>query len=651
MIRKQNSVFKTSFVSGVKENLINTDCFAHVELDEYACYVVADGIDDIYGRQASRLCVDTIISAFTEYPSMSKKALRKYINIANRILQKEDSKKKLKASVIIVVHNYSKMRYAQAGNVRFGLYRDGFLKIESKDQSLSMDLVSNDKISKDILSRHEERHNLYAYIGQNKEFKPIISRKIKLINSDSIAIYTRGFWENVDSGEILDIFRDAGTDPKETIDTAEDVLLSKQPSNLESYTFVAIFIEKIFIDPNKKRRFRKVLLIFSSIITSISMILFFMWIKYNKKQEKVELMNNTFLQTIEYILEDNYIKAEASCNKTIELAKQVKNKQIEKEATNHLFLIENVIKGDDNLSNKKYIDAQNNYKNALDRSRYSDNLGEEYIKNKLNTTSIYIYVYDLLLLGDTLLENLQYDKAEQKYLEAKNLSSKIYFEEGRENAIKALGNLYALQKELVEKDKTESEDKLQQENLAINFIAQGDKAFSDGDYESALVFYESALQKYKELEDSNSAESILTKIDSTKSKLDSFNVMRDNATNYIKLAEQYVVEKDYVQAKKYYLLAKDIYLNLKDDIKVSEINNKVEILDNENLNNINANINKNNLNISENSENSNKEENNYNENLNNIIANISENLESSNSNKEENNYDKSLNYVNENNLD
>lgn len=650
MIRKQNSIFKTSFVSDVNNNLKNTDCFAHVELDGYACYVVADGIDDMYGGQAARLCVDAIISAFTESPSINKMALKKYINIANKTLQNENSKKRLKASVMIIVHNYSKMRYTQAGNVRFSLYRDGFLKIESKDQSLSMDLISDERLPKDILKKHEERHNLYTYVGQNKEFKPFISKKIKLTNTDSIALYTRGFWENVDDGEILDIFKDAGTDPKETVNIAEDVLLSKQPQNLESYTFVTIFVEKIFIDPNKKRRIKKIILTSISIITTILIVVFILWIRYNKKQEKIELMNNNFLQTVEYILSDNYIKAEISCNETIELAKQVKDKKIENEATNYLLLIQNVIMGDDNLSNKDYKGAQNQYKHALERSRYIDKLGEKYIQDKLDMTSMYLHIYDLLILGDTLVQNLQYDKAEQKYLEAKTLSSKIYFEEGRQNSIKALEDLYEMQKELEEKQKNESDDKLEKENFAINFVSQGDKAFSEEDYESAIVFYESAIQKYEELEDDNNIESISKKIESAKSKSNEINITKNDADNYIKMAEQYITEKDYVQAKKYYLLAKNIYLSLKDDVKVLEINNKIEILDNENskVNNVNENKEVNvdnnvieNLDskLNENETNNNTDENEINNvtNENEIVNNNTDMLQDLNSNQEVNN--------------
>ena len=53
-----------------------------------------------------------------------------------------------------------------------------------------------------MLAKHEERNNLYAYVGQGDRFKPVISKKIKLENGDILALYTRGIWENLDSGEL-----------------------------------------------------------------------------------------------------------------------------------------------------------------------------------------------------------------------------------------------------------------------------------------------------------------------------------------------------------------------------------------------------------------------------------------------------------------
>ena len=71
-----------------------------------------------------------------------------------------------------------------------------------------------------------------------------------------MALYTGGFWEHVDSGEIDDIFREASNEPQESLDTLEDLLLSRQPAQLKSYTIAAIFVNKIYRDPERERKRR-----------------------------------------------------------------------------------------------------------------------------------------------------------------------------------------------------------------------------------------------------------------------------------------------------------------------------------------------------------------------------------------------------------
>lgn len=579
MIRKQNSEFTTAFTSEANKNLKNTDCFAHVELDGYACYVTADGIDDKMGAKSARLCVDSVISAFTESPSMSKKSLKKYIRIANKTLLENKSKKKLKASVTIIVHNYVKMRYAQAGNVRLRLYRNGFLKVESRDQSLSMDLVLDNKLSKDKLEKHEERHNLYTYVGQRKDFSPFISKKIKLMESDAIAIYTRGFWENIDDGEVLDIFKDASNDPHETVKTAEDMLLSKQVESLEAFTFATIFVSKTYIDPNKKRRIKKIMMITIPIVIILVVLGIILLVMYNKKQDNIKLMNENFLTTIEYITADNYIRAKKSCDKALELAEKVKDDEMKDDSSNYLMLIESIIKGDENLADSKYEVAQNDYLNALDRSRYADKLSEDYIKNNLKLTANYMSVYDLIVLGDTLALNLQYDEAEEKYLSAKVLSSKIYFDDGRKNAMSALEDLYVDKKELKETTLEESNQTVEMESSAANFVAQGDKSYIEVDFHSALVFYTSAQQKYNDLGDNINSAMLDDKISSTNKKIELDNEKCEEADGYIEKAEESFDKNEYVDSIKYYLLAKDVYARVKDDEKILEIDRRIDMID------------------------------------------------------------------------
>ena len=171
-MRKQNSEFLTAFTSEASRKIKNTDFFGFVELDKFACYVIADGIDDDVDAISAKLAVDTVVSAFMESPSMSKRAVRRYLRTANRALLTARSKMKLKASVTVLVTNYVKLRYGQAGNTRFRLYRDGFLRMQSQDSSLSMDMVREEKLEQDKLAQHEERHNLSATWARKRGSPP-----------------------------------------------------------------------------------------------------------------------------------------------------------------------------------------------------------------------------------------------------------------------------------------------------------------------------------------------------------------------------------------------------------------------------------------------------------------------------------------------
>lgn len=579
MIRKQNSDFVTAFTSESGGNIKNSDCFAFVELEGLACYIVADGIDDVSGENSAKMCVDAVVTAFTENPSMKKRKLKKYMNVAHATLRNAKSKDKLKASVTILVHNYVKMRYCQGGNVRFRLYRNGFLKFESKDHSLSKDLVDSHKLEKDKLITHEERHNLYSYLGQDAAFSPWVSKKIKLTPADAISLTTRGFWEHVDDGELLDLFQDATTDPKETVNTAEDMLLSKQPKNLRAFTFVTIFVNKTFRDPTRKQKWKKFWTFAIPILTIlfiISMILYFRW---RAKQADIEDMNEFFNQSVAYIEANNYVRGETTLEQTITYANKVKDSEMASLSTSYLMLVQKIILADGFLDKNNFHSAYSSYVDALKLSRTADLYAVDYISEKLDLTSSYIAVYDLISLGDTLALNYQYNEAEIKYLEAKLMAGKIYYDVGRQNAMTALETLYELEKSDMENVKLEAIAVVETETSATSFVAQGDIAFAADDFESALVFYSSALQKYTELEDEMNLLLVEEKLEMTKEKQDLSQVERNTAESYLSLGQSEQSIGNFDNSRMYYLKAQEVYTELGEDGKISEIDKMMEIVD------------------------------------------------------------------------
>ncbi len=579
-MRKQNSEFKTAFTSEADCDLKNTDFFGFVELDDYACYVVADGIDDQMDAVSARLAVAAAISAFSEAPSMGKRALRTCLRAANNaLIQETGSKRKLKASVIIVVTDYVKLRYGQAGNVRLRLYRNGFIKYQSMDQSLTLDMVKEEKVEPDKVAIHEERNNLYAYLGQEKEFHPYISKKIKLANTDAIALYTRGIWENIDEGELCDVYAEASNEPQELVDNVEEMLLSRQPQDLGKYTFVTLFVNKVFIDPNKKRRIRRVVMVIAIILIVIIVAIVVLTILHNRRVKKREQMEAGYLDTIEYIQIDNYVRAQECCEDALDLAEDLKDRTMMKELGDYKKLIESVLTAQEHMDAQRYTDAQKAYREAAVRSVYVDSLGLDYINDRLALTADYITIYDLISLGDTLALNLQYDKAEEKYLEAKAVAGKIYFDDGRKSAIDALEKLYADQKAEKEAEEADRKEQLDQQTAGANYMVQGDVAFAQGDYEGAKVYYLSAQQMYSEMEDQTQRLAAEEKLQITVDKIAEREQIEEEAQGYVQEAEEAAAEEEFVSAKKYYLLAKDVYASLKMDDKVEEIARKMERLD------------------------------------------------------------------------
>lgn len=577
-MRKYNSSIKTAFISEAGSKLENNDYFGFVELDKYACYVIADGITEMRNSESAKVAIEAVINAFQSEPGISRGKIRSYLRSANNELLKGESYEKLKASVTVVVTDYQKCRYGYAGNTRFRLYRNGRNLISSFDMSLSQDLVKEEKLTGDKLSEHEERNNLYSYFGR-KRFNPFISKKIKLKDSDIITLYTRGIWENVDEGELLDVFSEAGNEPAEECDKVEDLLLSRQPQNLDNYTFAAIYIDKIFIDPNRKKRIKKIIIISAVIIILILIICLVIFLWRRDRAQKRENMEQYFSNVETYIEDNNFIRAEEECEKALKLAEKLNDSEAKEKYNSYLISLEAVIGADDTYDEGDYTEAKDAYLTAKGRVRYADNAGLSYIEKKLEQISQYEQVYDSIALGDSLLELESYELAEEKYLEAKKAAASIYFTEGKQQALDALDALYEKWSAALEDEEAQNKEQASAQVSAAELVTQGDEAYSEGDYDGAMVFYLIALEKYSELEDTTQIAFLNKKIAALNEKQEEVEVRIEEAKVLEEQARLFAEEKDYEQAKAQYQYAKAIYTELGKDNKANEIQGNLDIVD------------------------------------------------------------------------
>lgn len=569
-MRKQNSSFETRFISEEGSRLKNRDYFGYVELDEFACYVIADGITDAADIEGARLAIETVVLRFQEHPSLSKHVMRNLLKSANRVLLKKESEKHLKASMTVVITDYRKMRYGYVGNTRLRMYRGSTVYKQTQDMSLAQELLEEDKIAQDELMRHEERNNLYAYLGQ-KNFRPFLSKQIKLEETDIIALYTRGIWENIDEAELDDAFADAGNEGQKTVDDIEDLLLSRQPENLDNYTLAVIFVNKVYQDPQRRKRISKIIILTVIAVIAVAAIGVFLWFLHHKKVQRIENMNYHFTNTVEYINTGNYVRAKEECQLAQELAEKLKDHNMRNRLQEYSFVIETVILADESYSSKDYEAANEYYLSALDRTRYADHVGTDYIEDRLDKIGELLSVEDYIALGDTLMEQQDYEAAEEKYLLAKKTATAVHDAEGKQNAMDALESLYAEMAEAESQAKAEAESQAKEQVAAAETEAAGDTACMEKDYVGAKVYYTTALAKYESLGDMVGKQAVQGKLEAVEQKLQQQEEQKNMAASYETQGENCRKSGDFWGAKSQYVSAKSIYQQLQSDEDVSRI--------------------------------------------------------------------------------
>ena len=575
-MRKQNSKFNTNFISEEGSSLKNSDFFAYAELDNFACYVLADGIEDVADSESAKEAVESIIAKFQEKPSISKGKIHGYLKHANEVLLKAEKYMKLKASIVVAVTDYENVRFGYAGNVRAKLYRNNKTFYKTIDTSLSSEMVSKEMISEDALSRHEQRSNLYTFLGQ-KGFSPVISGKIKLVDTDILILYTKGVWENVSEGEIDNIFAESGKDPKDALLKVEAVLLDKNLGYIDNYTIAGIYIDKVFIESDTKKKKRRKLILIVSIASVVvilgAIIALYFYKKYTR--ELKEDMNTHYEKMLKFIEMENYTKADTECEESIKKAESLRNKEMKELLYHYEQVIEGIIEADEKYDAKSYKEAKPLYELILSEIPYADNAGLSYVRKRLDFISGYESVNLSLDNGDILFDSEIYDKARERYVDAKTEARDIGYEEGK---LKAEAKLLAVDQAIAKKDEgKQAEADKQSQNLksANDMLSAGDEALSKGDFLSARANYNTAKDILEKSGESAGLSELEQKISTADKKISEGDEEKNKAGGYAVTADEAFLRGDFESARENYEYARRLYVKLKDEINTIEMDKKL----------------------------------------------------------------------------
>lgn len=576
-MRKENASFETKFISEAGSYLNNADYFAFVELKDYACYVIADGIDTDDMKKSAQQAVTAVIAKFSDMPGMSKAKLKSYMAEAHRTLLEESAEIRLEASILVLVTDYKKARWAHAGNCRLALLHNGAIIETTKDTSLTQRLADSEEIPLDMVSSHEERNNLYAYLGQPGKFSPVISAKHSLEDGDIILLETRGAWENIGDAELLDA-TDGVSKAEEVCTGLEDVILSQRLDIIENYTIVSIFVNKIYQNP-KQGKYKKLITLLVSLAIALTIaltaILVTRYIMNRKNLEKIDAIKEA---GVEKLQEEKYEAAKDKLEEYESISVRVKkgtaNYDRVQSVKLYCSLAEDLYDASVNVTSQGYKGAIKDVERATQTLDQLKELGED-TTDLYNTLTAFERYATFMQQGDAFIVENSYGEAVTAYSNASDAVDDFDDTSYKKKAEDAL-------------ESAQTNDKSAQvnENMksGMNAEEKGDKLASKGDYTNAKSKYETAKDFYKLAADAGDSDAS-DKLDSVNIKINDADSSKKESSDGDKLELAIAAETaareadrngDHDTAKSKYNEAKQIYQELGNADKVADIEDKID---------------------------------------------------------------------------
>ena len=307
-MRRLNSKLDVDFISEKGNDLSEKTYIAYTPLENYMCIAIAESYDNETEENSARIAVEAALAAFERKPSL--KRIPEYIQYANQQVFMHSTRYQLKASIMVFVTDYTRMRYGVCGNTKlYGIFGNLFI-LSSKTQTIYQQRLDEDASKEPDVS---EIHNMTSYLGKERQARPFISKKIKLTEGSVLLFATSNMWGRISGIEILDAYENTKTN-EEFLDSLQELLLSLQghdPQKIGSFTAAILSVEKVFQEDVQKEKKKKRIILF--IIIGFFVILLVLCIVFlsiramdKKKIKEIKEYDKKGVQYVDY---GNYTKA------------------------------------------------------------------------------------------------------------------------------------------------------------------------------------------------------------------------------------------------------------------------------------------------------------------------------------------------------
>ncbi len=241
--------FMTEAVSRAGGREINEDSYGFLEVNQSACWVVADGLGGHRGGEtASRIAVDAALASFRAGPEFTAAALQRHLEAAqSAILQAQKTQPALstmRTTIVMLLSDSQRVLWAHVGDSRLYWLKDGHIAFCTKDHSVVQAMVTAGELAASRIRHHEDRNRLLRCLGnEESDFRPTVETEARSLSGGAaFLLCTDGFWENVTEPEIEVDFA-KGERTQDWLALMEGRLLERTTEDSDNYTAIAVRFE------------------------------------------------------------------------------------------------------------------------------------------------------------------------------------------------------------------------------------------------------------------------------------------------------------------------------------------------------------------------------------------------------------------------